>query len=56
MIKTKRTRARDRARGLADNKLDKLAYSINDLQELGFGCRAYVYSEINAEASGTDDP
>ena len=37
MIKTKRTRARDRARGLADNKLDKLAYSINDLQELGFG-------------------
>ena len=48
MIKTKRARARDRARGLADNKLDKLAYSINDLQELGFGCRAYVYSEINA--------
>ena len=32
----------------ADNKLDKLAYSINDLQELGFGCRAYVYGEINA--------
>jgi hypothetical protein len=29
-------------------KLDKLAYSINDLQELGFGCRAYIYGEINA--------
>ena len=29
-------------------KIDKLAYSINDLRELGFGCRAYIYGEINA--------
>ena len=44
------TAARIRARKTPapSPKVDKLAYSINDLHALGFGCRAYIYGEINA--------
>jgi hypothetical protein len=42
------TRGRARKTPAPSPKVDKLAYSINDLHELGFGCRAYIYGEINA--------
>jgi hypothetical protein len=43
-----RVRVRKTRPPKADNKLDRLGYSFNDVQELGFGCRAYIYGEINA--------